>query len=212
MLLIGASAAYAQVGDAGFEGSGAGPWIVDDWAGPWQLNFDATDQVHSGSQSLRLMANGTNDAGFWEKAEAKQLFAITPGQSIDGSVWASWANLSGSTEVKLEVKWLNAGLSELAGGLGVERKLANGDPATSAGWQFFDLSTWSLAERTAPAGAAFADMRLLILAAGDANTATGTAWFDDASFAVIPEPSTVALFGMGLAGLVGTLIHRRKKS
>jgi hypothetical protein len=56
------------------------------------------------------------------------------------------------------------------------------------------------------------DFRLFLLSPGGADTATGTVWWDDASFSVIPEPSTYGMLGMGIAGMVGWFGLRRRNS
>ncbi|MBV9462849.1 MAG: PEP-CTERM sorting domain-containing protein [Verrucomicrobiae bacterium] len=205
--------AEAAIGDPGFEGTGAGPWIADNWDGPFLQNFDATDQVHGGAQALRQQANGSNVANNWEKAEAKQIFAVNPGDVINGGAWMRWANLTGNIEAFVEAKWLDAGQQELTTsstgilGLGTVHKTSG-----SGNWEFQDLGTWSQAQRTAPTQARFIDLRLVLLSPGGADTATGTVWWDDAQFSVIPEPGTASLFGTGLLTALGCFVRRKSKS
>jgi len=222
-----ATQAQNQVSDPGFEASGpmlaydfgnfaANPlntWLNVGFGPQYLIDPNATDQVHGGSQSMKLTATGiTDDANKWEMSGAKQIFAVTPGEVVNGSAWLRWQGLTGVIESHIEAKWLKADGSEFGAGevpqpgIGTATKTAG-----SGGWEFQDLSTWSVAQRTAPAGAAFVDFRLTLLSPGGADTATGTVWWDDATFTVVPEPSTYGMLGAGLAGMLGLLGWRKRK-
>lgn len=212
--VVATSSAYAQVSDPGFEGAGAGAWLPDTWGGPYTVDFDAVDQVHNGSESLKQVATGTsNDPSGWEKAEAKQVFAVNPGDVVNGGAWMRWENLTGNIEAFVEAKWLDINQQELSSsstgilGLGTAHKTSG-----SGNWEFQDLGTWSAEQRTAPNEARYIDLRLVLLSPGGAATATGNVWWDDASLTItpIPEASTLVLMGAGLLGMIGA-IRRGKK-
>lgn len=198
--------AYAEanvLSDSGFEGSGAGEWISDMWGGQFGIDYDAADFSRSGGQSLKQWATGvTDDANGWEKSEAKQIISVQPGYIIAGGAWLKYENLN-QVEAKIECKWLDSGFNELPGGIGTAVTSGSGD------WTYQDLSVWDEAQRTAPEGASYVDFRLFVLAPGTAETATGTVWWDDAEFSVIPEPSSMALLIGGITGLLAFRKRRR---
>jgi PEP-CTERM motif-containing protein len=226
--LAAASAANATtLGDPGFEATGPmqtydfgtfsanplGTWLNSSFGPEYFLDPNATDQVLFGSQSLKLSATQTTDDGAkWEKAEAKQLFQVAPGQVINGSAWLKWENLTGTIQTQIECKWLKANGQEFTAletpqpGIGTAA-ITGG----SGNWQLQDLSTWSVAQRTAPVGAAYVDIRLLLLSPGGADVATGTVWWDNVSFTVIPEPSTYGMLGAGVVGMLGLLGFKKRK-
>jgi hypothetical protein len=115
---------------------------------------------------------------------AKLIFPVKPGDVINGGAWLKWEGCSG-VEIYIECKWLDANQRELKTsstdivGIGTEHiTTAKGD------WQYQDLGMWTDKERTAPNEAAFVDFRLTLLAAGTADKATGSAWWDDAKFSI----------------------------
>lgn len=215
-----AANAAVPLGDPSFEASGAmvpydfgnfaanpqGTWLDSGFGPQYAIDPNATDQALFGTQSLKLSATQTtDDPNKWEMAQAKQIFAVTPGQVVNGSAWLKWENLTGNIQAQIEVKWLKADGSEVGGGIGTAPILAG-----SGNWQLQDLSTWSVAQRTAPVGTAYADFRLLLLSPGGADTATGTVWWDQATFTAVPEPSALGLLGLGMVGMAGWFGFRRK--
>ncbi|MCK9555254.1 PEP-CTERM sorting domain-containing protein [bacterium] len=200
LIMVPAVASANMLVDSGFEGSGAGSWIEDLWGGPWVNDFDNTVNSRSG-ESLYQSVNGSNDPGNWEKAEAKQIISINPGDVIGGGAWLKYNNLN-QVEAKIECKWLDAAYNEISGGIGTSVTTGTGD------WEYQDLNVWSVSDRTAPEGASYVDFRLFLLAPGTADTATGEIWWDDADFGVIPEPASIVLL---IGGITGLLIFRKRR-
>ena len=70
------------------------------------------------------------------------------------------------------------------------------------------LADWELVSNsgTVPSGARYAISELVYLGVGD----PGSTFVDDASFSIVPEPSSVALLGFGATATALFLLRRRK--
>jgi hypothetical protein len=175
-------AADNLVQDPGFEDEGQAQWLEYNFGPQFKVEWNNTEQKHGGNNALKLTATQTTDAANkWEMSGAKQIFPVKPGDIVSGGAWLMYENLKG-VEVYLECKWLDASQKELGPGLGTLHKTTG-----SAKWEYQNLEMWSPTERTAPEGAAFIDFRVTLLSAGNADTATGTAWWDDAQFTITPK-------------------------
>ena len=95
----------------------------------------------------------------------------------------------------LQLEFYDAGMNRL---WGYDVLAANPATNTTSGWMLETVNA------TAPTGAAFVRETLLF---EQVNPSTGTAFFDNATLDVVPEPSTVLLFGIGAIALYGG--HRR---
>lgn len=179
LTVLSAGAQDNLIQDAGFEETGQAQWLNYDFGPQFDIDWNSTEQKHSGNHSLKLSATQTTDSATkWEMAGAKQIFQVKPGDVISGGAWLMYENLKG-VEVYLECKWLDANEQELGVGLGTPHKTFG-----SGKWEYQNLEMWSPQERTAPKGAAFVDFRFTLLSAGNADKATGTAWWDDAQLTV----------------------------
>jgi hypothetical protein len=182
LIAMPVTAADNLIQDPGFEEEGQAQWLSYDFGPQFGIDWNASDQKHGGNHALKLAATQTTDvANKWEMSGAKQIMPVRPGDIVTGGAWLMYENLKG-VEVFLECKWLDSAQKELGPGLGTIHKTAG-----STKWEYQNLEMWTPLERTAPEGAAYVDFRLTLLSAGSADTATGTAWWDDAQFTVIPK-------------------------
>lgn len=192
LLVIPSVASANLLGDPGLEGAGNGPWINDNWweAGDgWTWDYDATDQVHSGSQSFKVRAIVDPDNETWELAGTQQHLAISAGETLDAFGWIKASSVSSGLEAYLEAIFKDSLGAELGGKLQSSKVTSNTD------WTQLTVSG------NAPANAASVDVRYIVGAFGTGQTASGDFWYDDTS-AVIPEPTSLLLLGSGLVDLL----------
>ncbi len=179
LLLVPAIASANVISNSGFEEKGQGSWINYDFGPEFGRDWNNVEEKHDGVQSLKLWTTSkTNDPNKWEMTGAKQIFAVQPGDVINGGAWLKTDNLNG-VEAFVECKWLDSDKKELGSGIGTVHKTSG-----SSDWEYQDLSTWTPEERTAPAGAAYVDFRINLLSPGNSDVATGTVWWDEAQFSI----------------------------
>ena len=217
-LTLGAVATQAQnLANGGFEnpsGFTANPITVagvnQGWAtftgggsftGPTNM-FSSVYSPHSGSSSLLESLNPGNN---WNPAGAYQIISgITPGQKYTFDIWAlTDTTLTAPNGVLVQLGFEDAALS---GANSVE------NPGNTVGINGLvpALGTWTMysVSATAPAGTSDAIVYAMFQ---DNNSAVGVEnlYFDDAVLVTAaPEPSTLALLGMGLAAPF--FLRRRK--
>lgn len=180
----------------------------------WTLNLSggsaatSTAYARSGSQSLVIDSTG---AGAWNSPNAFQEFAVAPGDEFN---FRGWMLRSGSITdasfgvLKIEFRDIANGqvLPTVPPSIGVplfggieSRPVLNNANALVDTWLF------SEAQAIAPPTAVKVQFYVLNVNQG---VAPGPMYFDDISATLIPEPSALALTGLGLACLVG---RRRRK-
>ncbi|MBV9462940.1 MAG: hypothetical protein JO317_01820, partial [Verrucomicrobiae bacterium] len=75
----------------GFETQGAGGWLNYNWGPQYGIEWNGTDDHHSGDYALKLIATGqTDDPNGYEMSGAKQVIPVHPGDILEGGVWLKW--------------------------------------------------------------------------------------------------------------------------
>lgn len=178
----------------------------------WTLNtsggsaLTSTAYARSGSQSLVIDSTG---AGQWSSPNAFQEFVAAPGEEFNfqGYMLRS-ASVGGSFGLlKMEFRdGANAILIPASASIGT----INGPFPGVESTPFLNdanvaVDTWLFTQLQGVAPANTAKVQFYLL---NVNQAVSQMYFDDISVTVIPEPSALALTGLGLACLVG---FRRRK-
>lgn len=165
----------------------------------------SSDVAESGTYSLltqNAVGNNWNPAGTYQIVSG---VAVGSTYTLGASYQATTA-LSGTyaTPVAVQLTFLDSGLNNLG-------TVETGSGNNAGGFTFTasSLNTWLPASvsGTAPAGTAYAEVYLMFM--DNAQTATDSIYFDNASLTLVPEPTSLALLVMGL-GLPFYVSRRRK--
>lgn len=200
-LALSASTSYANLlTDPGFESGAPGepnPILLPGGAGGGWAVFNgaaySTAQPESGNYSL-VESEGVNSA--WNFEGGYQVIGgVTAGQSytLTGDYMATTA-LSTYNPVYIQLTFFNAA------GTDVGTVQTGGVGAYAHQYGAASLSTWYTASvtATAPATAVYVAPYLAMMENG-ANASAETIYWDNANMTLVPEPSTLALLGMGLS-------------
>jgi hypothetical protein len=185
--------------DPSFEAGGfpqqPNPIVVGGVGGGW-AQFGAsvtTVAAQSGTHSAVIADNGWNPQGLY------QLLPASPGQNFDLSAYYMSSNPSVSTYATpalVQISFFDSTLTGIPG-------------AAFGNWLALGAAnTWVKSPdviATAPAGTAYVGAYLMMM---DNNGANGLNFYFDNAVMTVPEPSTLALLGLGMAG---TLIWRRRQ-
>lgn len=147
----------------------------------------------TGSQSLQLGITNTINtfAGAFQ-----DIPALTPGTEYTFSGWHMTPSTPFDVGVEYRIEWRNSGTAtEVA-------RTPNQTTAPTASYSLFSLTA------AAPVGADTARIVYAIQSFGGGATHNGLAFIDDISFVAIPEPSSMALLGLG--GLALLALRRRQ--
>jgi PEP-CTERM motif len=179
----------------------------------WSLNLSgatgvtSTTYARSGTQSLVIDSTG---AGQWASPNVSQSFAAAPGEefSFQGYMLRSGSIAGGSFGIlKMEFRdAANATLEPPGGTISIGAFAFGGVESLP---RLIDANvgqdTWLFTEARAIAPAGTTSVGFFVL---NVNQTENTMYFDDISVTLIPEPSALALTGLGLACFVG---FRRRK-
>jgi hypothetical protein len=165
-----------------------GPLIPGTWRGfngGGALAANSLLNPRTGLQSLGLTITGTPSTF----AGAFQDVVVASGTEYIFSGWHLSPSDPLSLGVEVRIEWRNS-TSEVG-------RTPNLTPIPTGSYSPFSLTAM------APAGADIARCVYAIQSFSTAPLGNGAVYVDDVSFAVVPEPSTMVLAGLGAASLLG---------
>jgi hypothetical protein len=181
---------------AGANSSLAANWTTDTAAGGPVYGIRTNDNPNSGSFNYEVLLASTGAGPVVQFNQSA--IPVTASSIYTFSFWSDRLAGSAGDVEQYNIQFFNAG-NGFVGQTGYQ----NFNPGSGAYAQTIVTNV------VAPAGAATATI-FLHFAGAAAPTLTATIDVDDVSFATVPEPSTVALVGIGLFGAVA--LGRKRKS
>ena len=151
--------------------------------------------AHTGSLSLKLSPTGDG----WNLAQQKNNFSVNAGQTYVVSLWGLNPNdtetLTGSSYGAYKIESYDA-LNALTATTSVAFISSGSTPGE---WVHTE------AQYTMPAGSTSVNFSMFVV-----GPTTQSVYFDDASFAAVPEPSAIVLLMTGLMGLLAYAWRKRR--
>jgi hypothetical protein len=199
LFVVSTSARANVLLNPGFESPDASGGDVPGTANWNSFNFTFTTAsvpAHSGTQTLKVFGPFFQGGG---SGVVQGGFGSAPGDIWQASAWLrndSNDAMQGNNFAVVKMEFLNAANTVIGFAESPQFNAAS-DPQ----------NTWTLRtiQGVAPAGTTSAQMVLVHVQLNDPVTG-GSVFFDDAAFAIVPEPTSLAL--LGLAGMA--LVARRR--
>ena len=198
VIALAATSSANLLVDPGFEGGGGAAWNPYRSTTAFEFDFDNTDEVQDGLQSLRVDFSPMSS---WQIFAAEQDITVLGGEDWYASVFAM-TDISGAPAMQVYLETIFYSNSVEMVGMNLQSaSLTEATPQDV--WQQLSVAG------TTPIGADSARYRLIIFNTGEAVTGSGSVWFDQA-FAAVPEPATLSLLGLSSALLL--LLRRKTRS
>jgi hypothetical protein len=168
-----------------------------DWSDFGGGTYTVNSVSNSGDQSLKMFGNPSG---------VSQEFLANPGELWDGGAWVlndSGDAMAGGQVAAVNIEWYDAGGDQIS-------FISNGDTISTSPQDEWTLRPIS---GVAPAGTVKARLTLITghFGGGGMTGGGGAPKYDDAFFGIrIPEPTTAALAGLGLAAMLGCGLRRKR--